>query len=218
MGPSRGRGLRFVLRGRWRPRTPACSRARFCSCVWALRVSGHSEVSWKPGFRQGLSERLTAVRTLSLSGPCCPLAFVRQLGRSPGRALLCRLLPPLPSRTETLSLGSVPTRTVPWEGPVQSGATPCVPPSPRGRLGCSVGGSRGPQRAAPSPCGIQDCSLGGEAGLQNCSSWPLICNGALRREAPLALCLRQGDRVARGGTETAVRLVEGISQGGHGGT
>lgn len=192
MGPSRGRGLQFVLRGRWRPKDPACSGALFCSCVWALRVSGRLEVSWKPGFRQGLSERLTAVQTLSLSGPCCLLAFVRQLGRSPGRALLCRLLPPLPSQTETLSLGSLPTRTVPWEGPVQSGATLCVPPSLRGRLGCSVGGSRDPRQAAPSPCGVQDCSLGGEAGLQNCSSCPLLCNRALGREAPVALCLRPG--------------------------
>lgn len=54
-------------------------------------------------------------------------------------------------------------RMVPWEGAAQSRATPCVPPSPRGQLGCSVSDSRGPRRAAPSPCGIQDCSLGGGA-------------------------------------------------------
>ena len=74
-----------------------------------------------------------------------------------------RLLPPLPRQTETLFLGSVPTRMVPWEGPAQSRATPCVPPSPRGQLGCSVSDSQGPRWAAPSPCGIQDYSLGGGA-------------------------------------------------------
>ena len=92
-----------------RPRASVCSQWQTVSqgpnllwssvlllCVGPAGVCGRSEVSWKPGFRQAPLERLTAVWTLSLRlslpGPCCLLAFLRQLGHSPGRDLLCWLL------------------------------------------------------------------------------------------------------------------------------
>ena len=181
------------------------------SSVLLLRVGpagvcGRSEVSLGAWVSlQAPLERLPPVWTpspwLSLSGPYCLLAFLRRLGHSPRRDLL----PPLSSRTETLSLGSVPTRMVPWGRPSTERSQPMCPSFPgEGGWAAASAAPRVPSGWLRLQVTFRFVPWEGVARLYRTVRVGPCFGTEPSRETSPAFCLRQGDSVARGGIETAL--------------
>ena len=134
---------------------------------------------------------------------------------APGRLGSCLLSP---AGLRPSPWAPSPQGWCPGEGPAWSGANPRVPPSLEGVAGLQRQQLPGPPTGG-SVSGRHSGLFPGR-GWQGCRTVRVgPCFGMEpSRETSLAFCLRQGDNVASGGIETALRLVEGNRQDGPWGT